>query len=300
MPDDKGDDWLNLHSFIILCIAMAVVVAGTAIGYIILADIHQGSSDLVYRAGSGDQVEVDYVGTFEDGTVFDTSIPEVAKNNALYPKSLSYEEKTNYVPLSFKVGDGQMIAGFEAGVIGMATNETKVLTIPPEEGYGYSNPNLIETKSLTMTFPVYEWTTNTTTFEQEYYVPAEIGTTIKHADYGWNSTVSYIDPISDLVLLKNEPNPYETIYVFNDWPSRVISIDTSADSGSGEIKVRHLLTEADANNIMSSDSNGNKFIVIDVDTSKNTYTIDYNREVVGKTLTFKVTVVKIIPTSQNP
>jgi FKBP-type peptidyl-prolyl cis-trans isomerase 2 len=300
MPEDKGDDWLNMRSFIILCVAMAVVVAGTAIGYALLANTHKGSSDQVYRVSSGDQVEVDYIGTFDDGTVFDTSVLEVAKNNALYPKSLSYEEKTSYTPLSFTVGEGQMIAGFDSGVIGMATNETRVLTIPPEEGYGYPDESLYQTRNLTETYPVFEWSYNSTSFEQVYFVPAEIGTTIKHEDYGWNSTVSFIDPVSDLVLLKNEPNPQEVVNIFSHWKSRVISIDTSADEGMGEITVRHLLTAQDAGKIISIDNNGQTFIVEDVDTAQNTFTVDYNREVVGKTLTFKVTIVSIIPISQNP
>jgi FKBP-type peptidyl-prolyl cis-trans isomerase 2 len=300
MPDDKGSDWLNLRSFIILCVAMAVVIAGTAIGYALLSEMHIGSAENSYRVNTGDQVEVDYIGMFEDGKVFDTSILEVAKNNILYPKSLSFEEKTAYTPLSFNVGAGEMIAGFDAGVIGMATNETKILTIAPKDGYGYANEDLIHTKSLTQSYPVYEWTTNTTNFENIYYVPAEIGTTVRHVTYGWNATVSFIDEVSDLVLLKNEPAPHEIVYISKDWPSEVISIDTSENGGMGEIVVKHLLTEDDEGSIISTDGNGQQFIVVGVNENANTYTIDYNKDVVGKTLIFKVTVVSIVPTSQNP
>ena len=58
---------------------------------------------------TGDTVGVDYVGTLEDGTVFDSSIEEFAKKTKNYtPGARKYE------PLSFTVGAGQMIKGFDA------------------------------------------------------------------------------------------------------------------------------------------------------------------------------------------
>jgi len=78
---------------------------------------------------SGDVVKVDYVGSLEDGTVFDTSIEPEARKAGL-PLRPSYE------PLEFTVGAGQMIAGFDAGVVGMAVGETKTLRLPPEQAYG--------------------------------------------------------------------------------------------------------------------------------------------------------------------
>lgn len=84
----------------------------------------------------GDTVQVDYVGTLKDGTVFDTSIESAAKKAGL-PLRPSYE------PLEFTVGAGQMIAGFDAGVVGMKEGETKKLELPPEQAYGNPNPQLV-------------------------------------------------------------------------------------------------------------------------------------------------------------
>ncbi len=39
-------------------------------------------------------------------------------------------------PMEFIIGEGNVIAGFEKGVTGMSENETKTITIPPEEAYG--------------------------------------------------------------------------------------------------------------------------------------------------------------------
>lgn len=79
---------------------------------------------------SGDTISVDYVGELEDGTVFDTSVKEVAVEAGIYIEERDYE------PLTFTVGVGQMIKGFDEGVVGMKVGEEKTLTIPPEEAYG--------------------------------------------------------------------------------------------------------------------------------------------------------------------
>ena len=42
----------------------------------------------------------------------------------------------DYQPLTFTVGAGQMIKGFDEGVVGMRVGEEKTLKIPPEEAYG--------------------------------------------------------------------------------------------------------------------------------------------------------------------
>lgn len=68
-------------------------------------------------AQNGDQVTVAYTGKLEDGTVFDTS-----------------EDRE---PISFVIGEDQVIPGFEEAVVGMEEGDTKTATIPPEEGYGH-------------------------------------------------------------------------------------------------------------------------------------------------------------------
>ena len=64
----------------------------------------------------GDVVRVHYTGRLSTGEQFNSS--------------------EGRAPLEFTVGAGQMIPGFDAGVVGMAIGEKKVLTIPASEGYG--------------------------------------------------------------------------------------------------------------------------------------------------------------------
>ena len=80
----------------------------------------------------GDKVKVLYKGSFEDGTVFDSS------------------EKHGNVPLEFTVGAGQMIKGFDEAVVGMKENEEKTVTLAPEQAYGEYDPSLVRELDMNM------------------------------------------------------------------------------------------------------------------------------------------------------
>lgn len=86
---------------------------------------------------NGSTVSVDYIGMFENGTVFDTSIKSVAEENGIYNPNREYK------PINFTVGTGQLIEGFEKGVLGMHIGENKRIKIPPEEAYGPVREDLI-------------------------------------------------------------------------------------------------------------------------------------------------------------
>ena len=85
---------------------------------------------------SGDTVSVDYIGSLEDGTIFDTSIKAEAEKAGLPPRE-------RYEPLQFKVGAGKMIQGFDNGVIDMKVGEEKTVLIPEDEAYGPYLDNLV-------------------------------------------------------------------------------------------------------------------------------------------------------------
>jgi len=69
------------------------------------------------KVTTGHTVSVHYKGTFPDGTEFDNS-------------------RIRGEALSFEVGSGRMIRGFNDAVVGMATGETKTVTLQPETAYG--------------------------------------------------------------------------------------------------------------------------------------------------------------------
>lgn len=83
----------------------------------------------------GDNISVNYVGKYDNGTVFDTSLLTVAKEAGLYDANST----RTYEPLSFVVGAGQMISGFDNGVLNMTVGKEKTLKLSPEEAYGEYN-----------------------------------------------------------------------------------------------------------------------------------------------------------------
>lgn len=87
---------------------------------------------------SGDRIVVDYIGRLDDENVFDTSVEAVAKAAGKYTPARDYT-----AGLDFTVGAGQMIKGFDAGVVGMKVGETKTVNIPAAEAYGEKNPDMI-------------------------------------------------------------------------------------------------------------------------------------------------------------
>ncbi|QCC46719.1 FKBP-type peptidyl-prolyl cis-trans isomerase [Halobellus limi] len=82
----------------------------------------------------GDRVAVEYVGRFEDGTVFGTSKHAVAAEHGL--DEAQDRDADDYGPLAFRVGDGDVIDGLDEAVRGMAVGEERTVRVPPEAAYG--------------------------------------------------------------------------------------------------------------------------------------------------------------------
>ena len=69
------------------------------------------------KTKNGDTVQMKYKGTLTDGTQFDSNFDSGR-------------------PFAFKIGAGQVIAGWDKGLLGMCIGEGRKLTIPPSMAYG--------------------------------------------------------------------------------------------------------------------------------------------------------------------
>lgn len=81
------------------------------------------------KSKSGDFISVHYSGSLEDGTVFDAS----------YNRGQ---------PITFQLGIGQVISGWDQGLLDMCIGEKRTLTIPSDLAYGDSGVGPIPPKAV--------------------------------------------------------------------------------------------------------------------------------------------------------
>ena len=88
------------------------------------------------EATSGKSVSVSYTGTLANGTVFDAT------------------DKNGGQPFTFQLGGGQVIKGWDEGVVGMKVGGTRKLVIPPSLAYGSRGAGSTVPPNSTLTFVI--------------------------------------------------------------------------------------------------------------------------------------------------
>ena len=101
-------------------------------GELIIEDLKVGQGTAVAQYNI---VTVNYTGWLTDGTKFDSSL------------------NPGRTPFRFTVGGGQVIKGWDEGLIGMKVGGERKLTIPPNMGYGSQDMGVIPSNS-TLVFEI--------------------------------------------------------------------------------------------------------------------------------------------------
>uniref|UniRef100_A0A182RYC9 peptidylprolyl isomerase n=1 Tax=Anopheles funestus TaxID=62324 RepID=A0A182RYC9_ANOFN len=104
------------HLVVLSLVSLSLIQSVSADGKLKIG-VKKRVENCTVRTKKGDLVHMHYTGTLEDGTEFDSSIP---RGN----------------PLTFTLGMGQVIKGWDQGLLGMCEGEKRKLVIPPELGYG--------------------------------------------------------------------------------------------------------------------------------------------------------------------
>lgn len=84
---------------------------------------------------NGQTAVVHYTGLLTDGTKFDSSVDRG-------------------IPFSFSLGAGDVISGWDKGVLGMKIGEKRRLKIPPSLGYGASGAGGVIPPNATLIFEI--------------------------------------------------------------------------------------------------------------------------------------------------
>ena len=88
------------------------------------------------EANDFNKVIVNYTGSLEDGSIFDSSL------------------NPGREPFSFTLGVGSVIKGWDIGVKGMKVGGKRKLTIPPELGYGDNGAGDVIPPGSTLIFEI--------------------------------------------------------------------------------------------------------------------------------------------------
>lgn len=122
--ENKKD--MNIVVSVVICLALAGVLIFISLNKKENMNSNNVTADNTSAttagvAKSGDKVGVDYTGRLQDGTVFDSNVD---------PKFQHVE------PFVFTLGAGQVIPGWDKGIVGMKVGEKKTLTIASKDAYG--------------------------------------------------------------------------------------------------------------------------------------------------------------------
>ena len=254
--------------------AFMLLILLSAAGLYFIYTLSKGSTSVPSTkkdVAQGDVVAINYVAYLSNNTVFDTSYEDVAKSSGIY------ESERTYKPVTFTVGDGQIIDGVDVGVVGMVEGEQKVLNIPPGLGFGEYDIKLV------MSAP-------------KVYSVARVSVLPLES---FSAVVSEQPVPGETIVDSNIPWPMIILNVTDDTVSFLYSpdVDSSFQSRLGLAEVVNMsdsevwIRELPVNNSQIITDAGPATVT---DYNESTILFDYNHPLAGKTLIYEVSVVGVL------
>jgi FKBP-type peptidyl-prolyl cis-trans isomerase 2 len=247
--------------------------------------------------------------------VFQTTDESIALDDSIL-KSITFRsillnesgESLTVPPITAIVGDDLtdlMNEGFNNLVLDMKEGESRRSEdILKMKAYGERNQDLITTIPFLDTIPIYR-SVDRFTFETQYESESEflVGQTFDDTFWGWKIRIESIT--NDTIVIKNEPT-IGTEVAFESWNATVVNIS----SENGKIWLKHnpddsiLNTDVDAQVLEFYNPEFTKITQTQIESQQpfpgiiisleNGIKIDFNRENIGNTIRYDVTIKKII------
>jgi FKBP-type peptidyl-prolyl cis-trans isomerase 2 len=297
---------------VVVLIAVIIAVAGVGI-WVLHGRLVPSPTTPPLTTAVGQNVTVNYIGEFgsgpQFGKVFDTSIYSVYLDNATYPKSLLFPyshpgSASSYVPLGVHLGPGNpdytvgnvtfrgVVPGFWQGMLNMQVNQTRWVTMPVNLAYGPLNPACEATVPLNFTTPVLT-TVTAANFSSHYPgVSASAGTTFADPTYGWTDLVFTVN--TTFVTVESLPTVGFVAHL-SGWNATVTAVNATAVSLVNDItpqNYQRLVGTFPAQRTCEG-APASHYLIAGVDLVHGTFTQNWNTEVSGQSLTFRITVVAI-------
>jgi len=118
---------------VLICLCVAVVLGEEELK--VETEFKPDGCDEAVKSKEKDLLTMHYTGTLEEGTKFDSS-------------------RDRNQPFTFQIGVGQVIKGWDQGLLGMCVGEKRKLVIPPHLGYGDSGAGDVIPGGATLLFDV--------------------------------------------------------------------------------------------------------------------------------------------------
>lgn len=230
-------------------------------------------------ARSGDLVTLNYTVTLEDGTLVATTMEKTAKDQAV-KKAAWFREPAAYAPVELVAGKQEIMPGLAEALTGMGPGERKRIVLTPDKAFGMTDPQKIKSFPCSQTFP------------KTIRMPAD----------------EYVKRFSSFPVMNKEVEllPYFKSRV-TEVTERDVALEFQVTNGAGFNENFGSIGVSLANDKITTTLKplvGAAFPLKDgvgviSATDGNTFTVDFNNPLAGKTIVLELETISVAPAAQG-